>query len=236
MCNFCQRWIKRRAVQVVEGEGERDGTDIDHLCPHPKSEYKGDAVPDAALCRIEEMAGTKIRKGDVYRMLCVEGLIDPERIRRAQVNLWMAEKLAKLYVRNADNQLLSSKQLIESSEFQSKGILRWCWHAFMLFVILKTPNDPINRGSQEPRSGKDRVQTGDAETMVPDIDGIRGMKPIFAVTNKDVGQIGGIEGTFPNIYMQMCLWHAQRACGVAHPTIEILPFVHTTLDATHGGT
>ncbi|KAL3690715.1 hypothetical protein R1sor_004366 [Riccia sorocarpa] len=94
---------------------------LTHLCPHPKPEYKGDAVPDAELRRIEEMAGTNIRRGDVYRMLCLEGLIDPERIRRAHVNFWMAEKLAKLYVRNADNQLLSSKQLIESSQFQSKG-------------------------------------------------------------------------------------------------------------------
>ncbi|KAL3699997.1 hypothetical protein R1sor_018019 [Riccia sorocarpa] len=64
---------------------------LTHVCPHPKPEYKGDAVPDAALRRIEEMAGTNIRRAcEVVR-------------------------------RNADNQLLSSKQLIESSEFQSKG-------------------------------------------------------------------------------------------------------------------
>ncbi|KAL3699453.1 hypothetical protein R1sor_017475 [Riccia sorocarpa] len=74
-----------------------------HLCPHPKPEYKGDSVPEAVLRRIEEMAGTNIRRGDVYMVLCLEGLVDPERITRAQV------KLAKLYVRNVDDQLLSSK-------------------------------------------------------------------------------------------------------------------------------
>ncbi|KAL3685197.1 hypothetical protein R1sor_003219 [Riccia sorocarpa] len=52
---------------------------VTHMCPHPKPEYKGDAVPEATLRRIEEMAGTNIRRGDVYKMLCLEGLIDPER-------------------------------------------------------------------------------------------------------------------------------------------------------------
>ncbi|KAL3691893.1 hypothetical protein R1sor_005544 [Riccia sorocarpa] len=64
---------------------------LTHLCPHPKPEYKGDAVPDAALRRIEEMAGTNIRRGDVYRMLCLEGLIGPERIRRAHREVVDAE-------------------------------------------------------------------------------------------------------------------------------------------------
>ncbi|KAL2644490.1 hypothetical protein R1flu_012077 [Riccia fluitans] len=76
---------------------------LNHLLPHPKPEYKGDSIPKAALRRIEEMANTNIRRGDVYKMLCLEDLIDPERIRRAQVNFWIAKKLAKLYVRNADN-------------------------------------------------------------------------------------------------------------------------------------
>ncbi|KAL2641595.1 hypothetical protein R1flu_009182 [Riccia fluitans] len=136
---------------------------LNHLLPHPKPEYKGDSVLEAALHRIEEMANTNIRRGDVYNMLCLEGLIDPEQIRRAQVNFWMAEKLDKLYVRNADNQLLSSKLLIESFEFQLKGFEE------------------------------------------------KGLKSIFAVTDKDVGQIGGLEETFPKTYVQMCLWHAQRA-------------------------
>ncbi|KAL2610919.1 hypothetical protein R1flu_022611 [Riccia fluitans] len=56
---------------------------LNYLLPHPKLEYKGDFVPETALRRIEEMANTNIRRGDVYKMLCLEGLIDLERIRRA---------------------------------------------------------------------------------------------------------------------------------------------------------
>ncbi|KAL3681559.1 hypothetical protein R1sor_024515 [Riccia sorocarpa] len=37
---------------------------LTHLCPHPKPEYKGNFIPDAALRRIEEMAGTSIRRVD----------------------------------------------------------------------------------------------------------------------------------------------------------------------------
>ncbi|KAL3698938.1 hypothetical protein R1sor_016960 [Riccia sorocarpa] len=147
---------------------------LTHLCPHPKPEYKGDAVPEAALRRIEEMACTNIRRGDVYRMLCLEGLLDSERIRRAHVNFWMAEKLAKL-------------------------------------------------------SGKDRVR----KEMLKRWE--RGLKPIFAVTDKDMGQIGGIEGTFPNTYVQMCLWNAQRAVELRIQLLDspIRPYDAAAAHAVH---
>ncbi|KAL3695597.1 hypothetical protein R1sor_009673 [Riccia sorocarpa] len=56
---------------------------LTHICPHPKPENKRDAISKAALRRIEEMANTNIRIGDVYQMFCLDGLIDPDRIRGA---------------------------------------------------------------------------------------------------------------------------------------------------------
>ncbi|KAL3692843.1 hypothetical protein R1sor_006494 [Riccia sorocarpa] len=172
---------------------------LTHLCPHPKPEYKGDAVPKATLRRIEEMADTNIRRGDVYRMLCLEGLIDPERIRRAQVNFWMAEKLAKLYVRNTDNQLLSSKQLIECSEFQSKGfeVVFYGDTATLAAISFVTPF--WGRVS----SVKEIVINNTFKT--------KSLRFELFCISANVGGIGGIEETFPNTYVQMCLWHAQRA-------------------------
>ncbi|KAL3677435.1 hypothetical protein R1sor_027383 [Riccia sorocarpa] len=221
MCNFCHIRIERRAVQAMPEEGERKKQKIDrydyrgvvnvkvciakkemeltltHLCPHPKPEYMGEAVPEAALRRIEEIAGTNIRRDDVYRMLCLEGLIDLDRIRRAQVNFWMAEKLAKLV------------------------------------------SQPT-AGSREPKSGKDRVLKKMLKLWFLTLRE-RGLKPIFAVTNKDVGQIGGTNETFPNTYVQMCLWHGQRAVELRIQLLDspIRPYdaavahvVHNFIDET----
>ncbi|KAL3700989.1 hypothetical protein R1sor_019011 [Riccia sorocarpa] len=177
---------------------------LTHLCPHLKPEYKGDAVPDAALRRIEEMASINIRRGDVYKMLCLEELIDPERIKRAKVNFWMAEKLAKLYVRNADNQLLSSK------------------------VTQPTA------GSREPRSRKDQVRKKMLKrwflTLLE-----KCLKHIFAVTDKNMGHIGGTEETFSNTYVQMCLWHAQRAVELWIQLLDapICPYDAAAAHAVH---
>ncbi|KAL3697295.1 hypothetical protein R1sor_011371 [Riccia sorocarpa] len=225
---------------------------LTHFCPHPKPEYKGDAT----------------RSG-----------------RRAQVNFWMAEKLAKLYVRNADNQLLSSKQLIESSEFQSKGFevvfyedtatlasisfvtSFWCrvrsvkeividstfktnslrFELFCIYANVGGVGMPLcyllyskhrvtqpTAGSREPRSGKDRVRKEMLKRWFSTLRE-KGLKHIFAVIDKDVGQIGGIEETFPNTYVQMCLWHAQRAVELRIQLLDapIRPYDAAAAHAVH---
>ncbi|KAL3695596.1 hypothetical protein R1sor_009672 [Riccia sorocarpa] len=52
-------------------------------------------------------------------------------------------------------------------------------------------------GSREAKSGKDRVRKEMLKLWFLTLRE-KGVKPIFAVTDKDVGQIGGIEETFPN--------------------------------------
>ncbi|KAL3685200.1 hypothetical protein R1sor_003222 [Riccia sorocarpa] len=83
-------------------------------------------------------------------------------------------------------------------------------------------------GSREPRSGKDRVRKEMLKRWFLTLRE-KGLKPIFAVIDKDVGQIGGIEETFPNTYVQICLWHAQRAVELR---IQILDFPIRPYDAT----
>ncbi|KAL3692260.1 hypothetical protein R1sor_005911 [Riccia sorocarpa] len=63
----------------------------------------------------------------------------------------------------------------------------------------------------------------------------KGLKSIFAVTDKNMGQIGGIEETFPNTYVQMCLWHAQRAVELRIQLLDapIRPYDAAAAHAVH---
>ncbi|KAL3679533.1 hypothetical protein R1sor_022489 [Riccia sorocarpa] len=83
--------------------------------------WRDHAFPVAAKAFLEKNVSVGIRKQELYRMLHIEGLIDPSNITRAQVNYWVAEIESCYYGEKDEDQMRSASNFIRREDMGEKG-------------------------------------------------------------------------------------------------------------------
>ena len=94
---------------------------IKHLISHERPTYRENNLPENAITWIFNNLNRNLRKVDVYKRLCEEGLVDSTIHTYRQVYYWASKFSAQQYVTNASNQLISSLNFLKQNELIDEG-------------------------------------------------------------------------------------------------------------------
>jgi len=94
---------------------------IKHLIFHERPTYRENNLPENAITWIFNNLNRNLRKVDVYKRLCEEGLVDSTIHTYRQVYYWASKFSAQQYVTNASNQLISSLNFLKQNELIDEG-------------------------------------------------------------------------------------------------------------------
>ena len=94
---------------------------VKHLIPHERPTYRENNLPENAITWIFNNLSRNLRKVDVYKRLCEEGLVDSTIHTYRQVYYWASKFSAQQYVTNASNRLISSLNFLKQNELIDEG-------------------------------------------------------------------------------------------------------------------
>jgi len=113
--------VRERLLLLIDINIRQAKVKTKHLISHERPTYRENNLPENAITWIFNNLNRNLRKVDVYKRLCEEGLVDSTIHTYRQVYYWASKFSAQQYVTNASNQLISSLNFLKQNELIDEG-------------------------------------------------------------------------------------------------------------------